>query len=312
MGKSRELSDVNSSMYRKNLLINGGFQVWQRGENGFTGSNNYVSVDRFYATRIRIRKPNTNGNSGEDNRGAVFDCSDGYIYSHVDYFVEGTDLRHGEQYTLSFWAKTPNTSSRLIYIERTGTDYFDSGPSHNITLSSTWQKFTYTGTVVNTGTGKVIVMRWYLNPTPSGQTDVMMQIADVQLELGSVATDFEHRSYGEELALCQRYYQKHYTLGSGVQNSATFALVAVHLPVAMRVVPSVGTKSGGWNNINVEHDDTYDVTSVYLSHGIDGSGEDEQSSFIANVSTSGSNTTGYGVCVMCDRNGDYFTYDAEL
>jgi len=32
-------------------------------------------------------------------------------------------------------------------------------------------------------------------------------IAEVQLELGSVATDFEHRSYGEELALCQRYYE---------------------------------------------------------------------------------------------------------
>jgi hypothetical protein len=30
----------------------------------------------------------------------------------------------------------------------------------------------------------------------------------IQLELGNVATPFEHRSYGEELALCQRYYEK--------------------------------------------------------------------------------------------------------
>jgi len=42
----------------------------------------------------------------------------------------------------------------------------------------------------------------------SGTGSNAIEIAQVQLELGSVATEFEHRSYGEELALCQRYYQK--------------------------------------------------------------------------------------------------------
>jgi hypothetical protein len=131
--------------------------------------------------------------------------------------------------------------------------------------------------------------------------------------LGDVATPFEHRSFGEELALCQRFYQIHYVLGSGVQNSATSALVAVHLPTTMRTVPSVYTRSGVWTNINVEHDDTYDVTSIGVSHGINNNGKlDELSSFIADVNTSGSNTTGYGVCVMCDRNSDYFIFDSEL
>jgi hypothetical protein len=193
---------------RRNLIINGSMKVWQRGDNGHSGSNGYVSLDRFKATRIRIRKPNTNGNSGEDNRGAIFDCSDGNIYAHVDYYLEGTDLKHGEQYTLSFWAKTPNTSSQTLYLEHASTDYFDFGANHNIVLTSTWQKFTYTGTVVNTGSGRVLVMRWYVNPGNSGQPNVMVQVADVQLEVGSVATPFEHRSYGEELALCQRYYEK--------------------------------------------------------------------------------------------------------
>jgi hypothetical protein len=44
-------------------------------------------------------------------------------------------------------------------------------------------------------------------------------ITGVQMETGSVATDFESRSYGEELALCKRYYQKTYDYGTAVATS---------------------------------------------------------------------------------------------
>lgn len=80
------------------------------------------------------------------------------------------------------------------------------------------------------------------------------QITGVQLEVGKVATPFEHRSYGEELALCQRYYQQQqaeggqvYTrYGIGMCNSATQVVVQLALPVTMRDDPSlvnVGTPS---------------------------------------------------------------------
>jgi len=61
-------------------------------------------------------------------------------------------------------------------------------------------------------------------------------ITGIQLEVGNNATDFEHRSYGEELALCQRYFQKK-KIGYGrVAHFRTSGIMvfAVDLPVTMR------------------------------------------------------------------------------
>ena len=75
-------------------------------------------------------------------------------------------------------------------------------------------------------------------------------ITGVQLEAGSVATPFEHRQYGQELALCQRYYQKI----TGVTNGVMFLSVqyagvtqysTVPLPVTMRTNPTATTT--GWS-----------------------------------------------------------------
>ena len=71
------------------------------------------------------------------------------------------------------------------------------------------------------------------------------QITGVQLEVGSNATEFEHRSYGEELALCQRYYQK-FEAGFNFINaypevslSSGNQLPSFPFPVKMRTAPSM-------------------------------------------------------------------------
>ena len=80
-------------------------------------------------------------------------------------------------------------------------------------------------------------------------TDNTFFITGVQLEVGSVATEFEHRSFGEELALCQRYFQKSYNqsvaLGTatnvgitvGVRGNGAFTMTA-HLKETMRATPT--------------------------------------------------------------------------
>ena len=85
----------------------------------------------------------------------------------------------------------------------------------------------------------------------TGATDVIgtagatWQITGVQLEVGSVATPFEHRSYGEELALCQRYYQ---IIGQtcasiGTRWSTNKIFATFPLSTALRAQPAIPTSS---------------------------------------------------------------------
>tara|TARA_B100000131_G_scaffold108700_1_gene105556 strand:+ start:137 stop:1270 length:1134 start_codon:yes stop_codon:yes gene_type:complete len=72
-----------------------------------------------------------------------------------------------------------------------------------------------------------------------------LYITGVQVEEGSIATEFEHRSYGEELELCQRYYMKRNLYGccsTGFSQSGggyNSHLMNIPLPVKMRTTPTV-------------------------------------------------------------------------
>ena len=79
--------------------------------------------------------------------------------------------------------------------------------------------------------------------------DASVQITGVQLEVGSEATPFEHRSYGDEIARCYRYYYQHV---GGTDNSIANATAyqdnnlfpIIDLPVRMRAEPSLDVADG--------------------------------------------------------------------
>jgi len=85
-------------------------------------------------------------------------------------------------------------------------------------------------------------------------TNATFDVTGVQLEVGDVATDFEHISYSDELARCQRYFYRH-VLGSwnsngkasitdnGSMYNATLCFLTVPLPVTMRTDPALGTSN---------------------------------------------------------------------
>lgn len=139
--------------------------------------------------------------------------------------------------TLSFWVKSSVTGTFAVALQNYGSSRRSNVLSYTISSANTWEKkiiVTTADTSANTNSanGSGLGLRFALgsgssyeasNATtgwqtadyfgftgatyPAATTNATWQITGVQLEVGSASTDFEHRSHGEELSLCQRYFQ---------------------------------------------------------------------------------------------------------
>jgi hypothetical protein len=105
-----------------------------------------------------------------------------------------------------------------------------------------------------------------------GTNAATFYITGVQLEKGSTATSFDVRSYGTELALCQRYCQvnggvvSNQLLATSWAYSTTAAIVACLLPVPMRSTPSLSYSAvGDWAVFNGGAGGPYTCTSIALN-----------------------------------------------
>jgi hypothetical protein len=114
----------------------------------------------------------------------------------------------------------------------------------NATLTSTWQRFTVSGTVATSAKQLIIVMQY----TPVGTAGAAdyFETTGVQLEVGNQATPYTPATptYATELAACQRYYCRwtggaaYHPYGLGFATSTTAGAIIVNSPVAMRVAPT--------------------------------------------------------------------------
>jgi hypothetical protein len=157
----------------------------------------------------------------------------------------------GSTWTLSFWIKGGAGESIGV-----GTSFRadpgTSGPSgeeigQTIPLTPTWTKHSLTWTVGTTvDAADTCLAVTFFNSVASASA---VLITGVQLEPGPVATPFEHRPIGTELALCQRYYQKstddlRLFLAAAAPSTAKY--ISQPRPVVMRATPTeTGTVTAG-------------------------------------------------------------------
>ena len=253
-----------------NYIINGAFDIWQRGTSfSFAENAGTYAADRFIglatsstpATLTVSRQAFTPGAAPVAGYEASFfyrQALSAAVTSGVNIIrhrVEDVRTLAGQAVTISYWAKA--NASIQGYAAPFIRQNFGSGGSASVdttftnhTYTTSWDRYSSTVTLPNL-TGKTIGTNSYLElvitlPTNASST---FDLWGVQLEAGSVATPFKRNapSLQGELAACQRYYERVDGNGSffgpGFVNSATLIYGVYTYKVEKRVTPSYSSSS---------------------------------------------------------------------
>lgn len=257
----------------KNILINGNCAINQRSSAGETLTTSAkFPVDRFFARRSSgttgvtstpISSIGLDGfSSAIRTQRASGDTFNGIAY--VGQTVETVNAipLQGKTVTLSFYARkgadySPTSSVLNVRLYTgTGTDEAGIGGLYTgtaspitgtATLTTSWQRFTFTATIASTTTQAQAALLYI--PTGTASTNDYFDVTGLQLEVGSVATPFVLAGGGNraaELNLCRRYYERWTSLsanmriGNGYATSATAARITVQFKTSKRVGPTSG------------------------------------------------------------------------
>lgn len=247
----------------KNLIINGDFSVWQRGTSGFT-TDGYTAdrwrMDESGATVTVSQQPHVLGQTdvpGNPQHFLRYDVATGNADATFSTRVENVSSVSGSEVTLSFYAKGSNPGGgnlSLDWLQYFGTggspSSFVTGNIGTTTLTSSWQKFTYTFTPTSIsgktlGTNGDDYISFSLKqPSADATTSAwQLDISNVQLEFGDTATDFEYVSPADQLARCQRYFERQnimsgaiFTVGQAVSTSQVESFITY---TEKRAIPSI-------------------------------------------------------------------------
>jgi hypothetical protein len=274
-----QISSINGGPLAgfRNAIINGNFDIWQRGTS-FTGDE--YGADRWVNGRLgssctmsrqafALGQTDVPGEPTYFCRMAVTSVAGAGNYVVIQQRIESVRTFAGQTVTVSFRAKAD--AAKPIAVELAQVFGTGGSPSAVVTalgvakttLSTSWQKVTVTATlpsisgktIGNDGNDFFTLVIWldagstYNSRTSTlGQQSGTFDIAQVQIEAGPVATPFERRPYGTELALCQRYYWIGFHAAYVFAASNTNVMMIAY-PVSMRAAPT-----GSWtptSSVNV-------------------------------------------------------------
>jgi len=262
----------------RNLIINGAMQVAQRGTSGtLVGGPGYVSLDRwrFYvdtSTTLTISQQSFSpGQTSVDKNLEYFMRFDwlgtgANQTKTMSQRIEGVNWGQGQPMTLSFYGLSQQADDVTIKVIQN----FGSGGSASviaeesvIDLTTSWNRYSLTFDMPSiagktVGTSPYIIVEFNFGPAT---LDSYFDITGVQLEVGDTATPFEHRSYGEEFAKCQRYYE----YGRIVQIDTN--VITGSFVVLKRAAPTMTRLGNTWTASEGGTFGPFDNSAYYVSTG---------------------------------------------
>lgn len=222
----------------RNAIINGNFEIWQRGVSSSTLG--YVTADRwanraFSCTSTQTQQFFTPGQTDVPNepeawlRTVVSSITAAPAhFAALQQRIENVRTFAGQTATLTFYAKADATRNIAVELAQSFGSSFDTARTEGIGvttigLTTAWQRFeveiavtSLLGEFINPSFKNYLEVNFFFSASAdlAARTNSLtlqagtFDIAQVQLERGAVATPFEMRPIGQELALCQRYYSQ--------------------------------------------------------------------------------------------------------
>ena len=330
MSKAAELAALigsQTALSNRNHVINGEFQIWQRGTSQTTAG--YGSADRW---RLNVSGASLTGSQGTFTDGQTAVPGNPRFYLALDvatgndnagwfHRLEGTHEFANDVYTLSFWAKSATPRAMTVGANSfdSSTDTFDethtTSPS-TFTPTSSWQKFTFKVTFSNMNSlgsfASGDFTAFFITQGSSTSTAAWkLDLALVQFEKGEQATPFEHRSVGEELARCQRYFQNPINANnsavSGGWRTSSQCQFGLPLATSMRASPTMTHKATTVHGLNGGTNDNGTGCNINNSGTI-------QTSIWTALTVAGTPGTSGEAVIVAGRNQteDGIFLDAEL
>jgi hypothetical protein len=290
----QSFAPTNGGMFR-NRVINGNFDIWQRGTTQSVGG--YGSVDRFSlgvvgSSAVVSRQTHALGQTDVPNNPKYFcrlvttSVAGAGNLVNFNQSIEGVSNFAGQTVTVSFYAKAD--AARPISVECTQIFGTGGSPSAAVegvgvknTLSTTWARYTLqlaipsiSGKTLGTNGDDSLQLKFWLDAGSSfntrtntlGQQSGTFDIDQVQIEAGSSATPFEVRPIGVETQLCQRYFYSAYNssaFSAGAAGTVNLVYLIYHLPVVPRIAPTISFSGiTGGNTFSISDQFATDFTTL--------------------------------------------------
>ena len=229
----------------------------------------------------------------------------GTAYARIDQRFEGQDLQrfckgtsNAKNFAVSFWVKSPKTGTHIVQLQDQDNSR-NVSKAYTVSSANTWEKKELIFPADTTGAfgndnGGSLFLCFYLavgtgyqggtlqttwgtpvnNTRATGQVNVAdstsndFYLTGVQMEASSYCSEFEHRSIGDELLRCYRYYyrlkgedNKTYMIGMS-DNDNVNIYGFFHFPVPMRIPPASIEQNGTAGHYKVRRDTTKSCTGV--------------------------------------------------